>query len=57
MYRIAQIVPFPVARVKGVGFVSDESYLFELRHYIHYYETQQKTNLSISARVRNSFRN
>jgi hypothetical protein len=47
MYRITQIVPFPVARVKGAGFVSYESYLFELRHYIHYYETQQKTNLSV----------
>jgi len=41
VYRISQVVPFPVARVHG-HFVSYESYLFELRHYIHYYETQQK---------------
>lgn len=41
VYRIAQVVPFPVARVHG-SFVSYESYLFELRHYMHYYETQQK---------------
>jgi parvulin-like peptidyl-prolyl isomerase len=41
VYRITQVVPFPVARVQG-KFVSYESYLFELRHYIHYYETQQK---------------
>jgi len=41
MYRITQIVPFPVARVEG-RFVSYENYLFELRHYMHYYETQQK---------------
>ncbi|MDQ3123285.1 MAG: SurA N-terminal domain-containing protein [bacterium] len=41
MYRVTQIVPFPIARVKG-HFVSYENYLFELRHYMHYYETQQK---------------
>lgn len=41
VYRITQVVPFPVARVQG-GMVSYESYLFELRHYMHYYETQQK---------------
>lgn len=41
MYRIVQIIPFPIARVEG-RFVSYESYLFELRHYMHYYETQQK---------------
>jgi parvulin-like peptidyl-prolyl isomerase len=41
IYRITQVVPFPVARVHG-NMVSYESYLFELRHYMHYYETQQK---------------
>lgn len=41
VYRITQVVPFPAARVKG-SMVAYESYLFELRHYIHYYETQQK---------------
>ncbi len=41
VYRITQVVPFPVARVHG-NMVSYESYLFELRHYMHYYETQQK---------------
>jgi parvulin-like peptidyl-prolyl isomerase len=41
MYRVTQIIPFPVARVEG-RFVSYESYLFELRHFMHYYETQQK---------------
>jgi len=41
VYRITQVVPFPVAREQG-GMVSYESYLFELRHYMHYYETQQK---------------
>lgn len=43
IYRVTQIVPFPIARAQG-RFISYESYLFELRHYMHYYETQQKLN-------------
>lgn len=42
-YRITQLVPFPVARANG-QFVSYENYLFELRRYMHYYETQQKVD-------------
>lgn len=45
MYRVTQIIPFPVARAEG-QFVSYESYLFELRHYMHYYESQQKMNFN-----------
>lgn len=41
VYRLTQVVPFPVARVQG-HMVAYESYLFELRHYMHYYENQQK---------------
>lgn len=41
VYRITQVLPFPVAR-QGKNFVSYENYLFELRHYMHYYENQQK---------------
>ena len=41
MYRVTQIIPFPIARAEG-QFISYENYLFELRHYMHYYETQQK---------------
>lgn len=41
MYKVTQIVPFPIARV-GHDFVAYENYLFELRRYKHYYETQQK---------------
>ena len=41
LYRVTQVVPLPVART-GSRFISYENYLFELRHYIHYYETQQK---------------
>lgn len=39
IYRVTQVIPFPVARA-GSDFVSYENYLFELRHYIHYYQTQ-----------------
>jgi predicted secreted protein len=41
LYRVTQVVPLPVAR-SGGHFISYESYLFELRHYTHYYTTQQK---------------
>lgn len=39
MYRVTQVLPFPVAR-SGGQLISYENYLFELRHYMHYYETQ-----------------
>ena len=45
IYRVTQVLPFPVARSCG-QFVSYESYLFELRHYMHYYETQQKIDFN-----------
>lgn len=45
MYRVVQVIPFPVAKA-GSDFVSYENYLFELRHYKHYYETQQKVDFS-----------
>jgi len=41
LYRVTQVVPFPVARIGG-SFVEYENYLFELRHYVHYYQTQQQ---------------
>lgn len=41
LYRVSQVVPFPAARAGG-SFVSYESYLFEVRHYTHYYESQLK---------------
>ncbi len=40
MYRVTQVLPFPIART-GNTFIAYENYLFELRHYIHYYENQQ----------------
>lgn len=45
LYRVTQVVPFPIARAAG-GYVDYENYLFELRHYIHYYQTQQQQNLT-----------
>ncbi len=41
LYGVSRVVPFPVART-GKHFISYENYLFELRHYMHYYEVQQK---------------
>lgn len=43
MYRVTQVIPFPVAKA-GSRFVAYENYLFELRHYIHYYQTQQRVD-------------
>jgi hypothetical protein len=43
IYRVTQVLPFPVAKACG-QYVSYENYLFELRHYIHYYQTQQKVD-------------
>lgn len=45
MYRVTQIVPFPIAKADD-NFVSYESYLFELRRYMHYYQTQQQVDFS-----------
>lgn len=44
-YGVTRVLPFPVAWADGRQ-VSYESYLFELRHYMHYYETQQNVNFS-----------
>jgi hypothetical protein len=45
LYRVTQVVPFPIAKA-GSHFVDYENYLFELRHYVHYYETQQQRNFA-----------
>lgn len=42
-YRVTQVLPFPVARV-GKSFVAYENYLFELRRYQHYYQSQQRVD-------------
>lgn len=45
VYAVTQVIPFPVAKA-GSSYVSYNSYLFELRHYIHYYQTQQQVDFS-----------
>ena len=45
LYRVTQVVPFPIARADG-HFVDYENYLFQLRRYIHYYQTQQQQNFA-----------
>lgn len=45
MYDVTRIVPLPVAKA-GNSWVSYESYLFELRRNMHYYQTQQQANFS-----------
>lgn len=48
IYRITKVVPFPVARI-GSDFVRYESYLFEINHYTHYYQTQQELDFKTEA--------
>lgn len=45
LYRVTQVIPLPIARVQG-SFVEYENYLFELRHYIHYYQNQLEQDFS-----------
>lgn len=47
-YYLTLAIPFPVAKA-GPSIVSYESYLFELRHYTHYYQTQQSVNFDSPA--------
>lgn len=45
IYDVTRIVPFPAAKA-GNRWVSYESYLFELRRNMHYYQTQQQATFS-----------
>ena len=45
IYGVTQVIPFPVAKA-GPSWVSYESYLFELRRNMHYYQTQQAADFS-----------
>jgi hypothetical protein len=45
LYRVTQVIPFPVAKA-GPRYVAYENYLFELRHYVHYYQTQQRVDFN-----------
>jgi coenzyme F420-reducing hydrogenase alpha subunit len=48
MYRVTQVIPFPVAKA-GPSWVAYENYLFEVRRYKHYYQTQQEVDFSSKA--------
>ena len=48
MYKITQILPFPIARVGG-SFVAYENYLFEVERYIFYYNNIEKTDFKTSS--------
>lgn len=45
MYGVTKVLPLPVAKAEPL-WVSYESYLFELRRNMHYYQTQQATNFA-----------
>lgn len=45
IYQVTKVLPLPVGRIGGT-YVSYESYLYELRHYIHYYESQGEVDFS-----------
>ncbi len=47
---VTNVIPFPVAKV-GNSWISYNSYLFELRREMHYYETQQQVNFSLKSNV------
>ncbi len=45
LYGVTKVIPFPIAKV-GPNFISYENYLFELRHYVHYYQSQEQVNFN-----------
>jgi len=45
LYKVTTVIPFPIARVDG-HFVSYNNYLFEVQHYIHYYQTERGVNFN-----------
>ncbi len=45
LYRVSQVVPFPIAKADG-HYIDYENYLYELRHYVHYYESQLQRDFS-----------
>ena len=48
LYGVSRVIPFPVAKA-GPNFVAYENYLFELKHYIHYYQNQQKLDFKVES--------
>ncbi|MEK7561857.1 MAG: SurA N-terminal domain-containing protein [Patescibacteria group bacterium] len=50
LYRVTQVVPFPIART-GSTLIDYENYLFELRHYVYYYQNHQQNLFGGKAQV------
>lgn len=48
LYGVTRVIPFPIAKV-GPSYISYENYLFQLRHYMHYYETQQQVDFNTAS--------
>lgn len=49
IYGVTQVVPLPVAVIDHRYLVSYSDYLFELRHYMHYYQTQLHVDFNDAA--------
>lgn len=49
IYGVTQVVPLPVAMIDHRYLVSYNDYLFELRHYMHYYQTQLHVDFATAA--------
>lgn len=45
VYGVTKVIPFPVAKA-GDSWVSYNSYLFQLRRFMHYYSTQQEADFN-----------
>lgn len=45
LYGVTQVIPFPIAKA-GSNYIAYENYLFQLRHYTHYYQTQQQVDFN-----------
>ena len=45
IYGVTRVLPFPVSKV-GPRWISYDSYLFELKRNMHYYQTQQQADFS-----------
>lgn len=50
MYQVTKVIPYPIARTNGT-FIAYENYLFELNHYVHYYENQQQLSFETEAGI------
>ena len=48
LYGVTKVIPFPIAKA-GSDYVAYENYLFELKHYIHYYKNQQKLDFKVES--------